>query len=96
MWAHSLGITLATAGIVLATLAPFFPGSYDSLAVPLSLMSRVLGTVGLLLVPIGAVMTSHKSDLLQLSEQELILGHSQGHYAVHDAPQPHWKYFWFD
>ncbi len=42
------------------------------------------------------VMTSHKMDLLQLTPQELALEQSRGHYAVHDAPHPHWKYFWFD
>ncbi len=42
------------------------------------------------------VMTSHKRDLLQLTPQELALEQSRGHYAVHDAPHPHWKYFWFD
>ena len=41
-------------------------------------------------------MTSHKMDLLQLTPEELVLDRSRGHYAVHDAPHPHWKYFWFD
>lgn len=41
-------------------------------------------------------MTSHKRDLLELTPQQLAMEHSRGHYAVHDAPQPHWKYFWFD
>jgi len=41
-------------------------------------------------------MTSHKFDRLRLTPQELILEQSRGHYAVHDAPHPHWKYFWFD
>ena len=41
-------------------------------------------------------MTSHKMDLLQLTPEELALEQSRGHYAVHNAPQPHWKYFWFD
>ena len=42
------------------------------------------------------VMTSHKRDLLQLTPEELAQDQSRGHYAVHDAPHPHWKYFWFD
>lgn len=42
------------------------------------------------------VMTSHKRDLLQLTPQELALEQTRGHYAVHDSPHPHWKYFWFD
>ena len=41
-------------------------------------------------------MTSHKMDRLQLTPQELALEQRRGHYAVHDAPHPHWKYFWFD
>jgi hypothetical protein len=42
------------------------------------------------------VMTSHKTDLLQLSPEALALDQTRGHYALHDAPHPHWKYFWFD
>ena len=41
-------------------------------------------------------MTSHKMDRLQLTPQQLALEQSRGHYAVHDAPHPHWKYYWFD
>jgi len=41
-------------------------------------------------------VTSHKLDRLQLTPSELVLEHSRGHYAVHNAGQPHWKYFWFD
>lgn len=52
---HSLGITTATAAIMLATLLPFLPGRYDSLAVPLSFMAQIFGKVGLLLVPVGAL-----------------------------------------
>jgi hypothetical protein len=52
---HGLGIATATAVIILATVLPFLPGPYDSLAVPLSLMCQVAGLVGLLLVPVGAL-----------------------------------------
>lgn len=41
-------------------------------------------------------MTSHKLDRLRLTPQQLTLEQTRGHYAVHDAPHPHWKYFWFD
>ena len=34
--------------------------------------------------------------LLPLTPEELALDRTRGHYAVHDAPHPHWKYFWFD
>lgn len=42
------------------------------------------------------VMTVHAMDLLEMTPQQLALDRTRGHYAVHDAPQPHWKYFWFD
>ena len=38
--------------------------------------------------------TSHAMDLLQYTPQTLEL--SRGYYAVHDVPNTHWKYFWFD
>ncbi len=55
MWTHSLGMTAAIAGIILGTLLPFLPGPHDSLAVPVSSMAQIFGTVGLLLVPVGAL-----------------------------------------
>jgi hypothetical protein len=42
------------------------------------------------------VMTVHSIDLLQLTPSQLALDRARGHYALHDAPHPHWKYFWFD
>jgi hypothetical protein len=55
---HLLRITATTALIMLCTLLPFLPGRHDSLAVPLSLMAQVIGTLGLVLVPIGAVWST--------------------------------------
>jgi hypothetical protein len=52
---HTLRITAVTAGVMLCTLLPFLPGDYDSLAMPLSMMSQVFGIVGLLLVPVGVL-----------------------------------------
>ena len=52
---HGVGITAATAGIVLGTLLPFLRGKYDSLAESVSWMCRVFGYLGLLVVPIGAL-----------------------------------------
>jgi hypothetical protein len=42
------------------------------------------------------IMTSHAMDLLELTPEQLELERTRGHYAVHDTPNPHWKYFWFD
>jgi hypothetical protein len=52
---HLLRISALTALILLCTLLPFLPGRHDSLAVPLSLMAQVIGTLGLVLVPIGVL-----------------------------------------
>jgi hypothetical protein len=58
-----LGIGAATTFIVLCTLLPFFPGRYDRLAVPLSAMAQMVGTVGLVLVPIGILwMVAGRSE----------------------------------
>jgi len=40
------------------------------------------------------IMVSHAAWLLMWSPVSLEA--RQGWYAVHDAPSPHWKYFWFD
>jgi hypothetical protein len=58
MTVHLLCIAGATALIVLVTLLPFMPGSYDPLSVPLSAMARVSGFAGLLFVPVGALWTA--------------------------------------
>jgi hypothetical protein len=38
----------------------------------------------------------HDRDILQVTPAALALDQQNGIYAVHTAPQPHWKYFWFD
>lgn len=50
---HIPGIVAVIALVVLCTLLPFLPGSYDGLAVALSELAHVFGTLGLVLVPIG-------------------------------------------
>lgn len=62
---HLLGIVVATALILLCTLLPFLPGSYDNLAVAVSEMAHMFGIVGLLLVPIGLLwLTANRSSRL--------------------------------
>ncbi len=39
-------------------------------------------------------LPSHDSDILRWTPEELVA--RPGHYALHDASSPHWKYFWFD
>src|SRR5678816_548399 len=64
---HLLGIAAATVFVIFCTLLPFLPGSYDSLAVPLSEMAHAVGTLGLLLVPVGLlwIAAQRSSRLVQ-------------------------------
>jgi len=39
-------------------------------------------------------ISSHDTDLLVLAPDQINL--QRGHLEVHDLPNPHWKYFWFD
>ena len=62
---HLLGIVVAVALVLLCTLLPFLPGSYDNLAVALSEMAHMFGIVGLLLVPIGLLwLAANRSSRL--------------------------------
>jgi len=62
---HMLRVAAATAFIFLCVLLPFLPGRYDGLAVPLSSMAQVVGTVGIVLVPFGALwMVTERSQRL--------------------------------
>ena len=55
MTLHVLGVVVTIAFILLCTLLPFLPGSYDNLAVALSEMAHLFGVLGLLLVPVGLI-----------------------------------------
>jgi len=46
--------------LVLASFYPFLPGSYDALALPLSRVAQLTGTVGLILVPLGALWLGYE------------------------------------
>lgn len=62
---HLLGIVVTIALILLCTLLPFLPGSYDNLAVALSEMAHMFGIVGLLLIPIGLLwLAANRSSRL--------------------------------
>ncbi|HET9479887.1 MAG TPA: hypothetical protein VFO72_11110 [Pyrinomonadaceae bacterium] len=50
---HVSGVIAAIAFVILCTVLPFLPGGYDSLAVPLSAMAQIVGTLGLVVVPFG-------------------------------------------
>jgi hypothetical protein len=52
---HSVRIAAIIIVTVLIMVYPFLPGQYDVLALPLSMIGQLLGTVGLLLVPIGGL-----------------------------------------
>lgn len=52
---HSVRIAGIVFLTVLIMVYPFLPGQYDGLAFPLSTIVQLLGTVGLLLVPLGVL-----------------------------------------
>jgi hypothetical protein len=52
---HAIAIGAIVCAIGFLTLLPFLPGSYDMLAVPLSIMSQLFGKASLVLVPVGAL-----------------------------------------
>ncbi len=41
-------------------------------------------------------IASHALDVFQLTPEQLEVDRGRGYNEVHDARQPHWKYFWFD
>jgi len=41
-------------------------------------------------------IASHAMDVIQMTAEQLALDRRRGYNEVHDAPHPHWKYFWFD
>ena len=52
---HLLGILGAIGLVLFFTFLPFFPGRYDPLAMPLSVMAQVGAILGLVLVPFGVM-----------------------------------------
>ena len=58
MLSHALRLIAVVAAILLCTLLPFLPGRYDSLAAPLSTLSRIFGIVSLLLTPFGTLLSA--------------------------------------
>jgi hypothetical protein len=60
MTRYLLQIVAVTAMIVLCIFAPFLPGAYDPLAVPLSTTVQLLAAAGLLLVPIGIIWLAYE------------------------------------
>ena len=73
---HTVGIVAAIAFVFLCTLLPFLPGSPDGLAVALSEMAHIFGTLGLLLVPIGLlwIATDRSKRLAQKRHLFPLLG----------------------
>jgi hypothetical protein len=54
-----------------------------------------IGTRELVVYPLDQQSaTAHLMDILEYTPEHL--KRTRGHYAVRQAAQPHWKYFWFD
>ena len=85
-----------TLAIVSCTFCPFLPGRGDAYSLFFEQPSLRFGTREIVMYNRldEHVMPSHDTFLLIRTPDQLRTG--AGWYAVHDAPQPHWKYFWFD
>lgn len=60
--------------VALCSLLPFLPGRYDPLAAPLFLMAQIVGSVGLVLVPLGALwLAAERSPRLAGKRRPLAL-----------------------
>ena len=57
---HALGIGALVVVLAAGMLLPFLPGSYDRLAAPISLAVQLVGVVGLLFVPLGALWLAYE------------------------------------
>ena len=60
MISHLVRMVGFTIFILLCVFYPFFPGQYDSLAMPLSITAQVGVAIGLLLVPIGILWLTYE------------------------------------
>ena len=60
MVTHLVRMIGITGLVVLCIVYPFLPGQYDSLAVALSTMAQVFGTLGLLFVPVGGLWLAYE------------------------------------
>lgn len=60
MISHLVRMVGITIFISLCVFYPFFPGQYDSLAMPLSITAQLSVAIGLLLVPIGVLWLTYE------------------------------------
>lgn len=60
MISHLVLMVGITTLILLCIFYPFFPGQYDSLAMPLSIMAQLSVGIGLLLVPVGVLWLTYE------------------------------------
>lgn len=79
---HFARITAITMLIVTCMFLPFIPGSYDNLAVTLSLMAQVFGMAGLLLVPIGLLWLIYESMKRTQKDWKLTGKVKSCHFAI--------------
>jgi hypothetical protein len=76
---HVLQIAAITILALVCMFYPFMPGTYDRLAVTLSMMAQALGFAGLLLVPIGGIWLIY--ELLKRARKPDSDSHNdKGHY----------------
>ena len=79
---HSVRIAAITMLIIVIMVYPFIPGQFDILAFPLSMIVQLLATVGLLLVPLGALWMVYELRKQARKNQNLPVTSRGYHFAL--------------
>jgi len=79
---HAVRIAAIVFLTALIMVYPFLPGQYDVLAFPLSTIVQLLGTVGLLLVPLGALWLVYELRKRVRRNRNLPITNREYYFAV--------------
>lgn len=82
MLVHLAAIGVTATLVVLLTVYPFLPGSYDALAVAVSAMAQVVGAAGVLLIPIGVVWLIYECRKRARTESDRSHSHAPFYFAT--------------
>jgi hypothetical protein len=86
MMGHAAAMAAIIAAVMLCGLLPFLPGRYDPLTFRLGTSEIVMYNP-----KDEHAIVSHNSDTLRRQMPQ-----RSGFYAMNDAREPRWQYFWFD
>ncbi|MEW6405893.1 MAG: hypothetical protein AB1649_29225 [Chloroflexota bacterium] len=79
---HFARIGIITTLLLLCMFYPFLPGEYDAMAMSLSIIAQLLGTVGLLLVPIGILWLVYEWRQRGQRQKNLPKAHQGYYFAI--------------